>query len=269
MTWRHVARQDATLTVGARSVKVLLGILAFGVLLAGYVYPVSTPGPVTTARFPGYVHGLLTTLVPFVGVLLGYNAVAGDRESGAIRLALSLPQSREDLVAGTYLSRTGLLSAALVLALVGAGALVVYPFGELDLVPFLLFVALTVAFGAVWSGLGVAVSLAVATKRRALVLGFAVLFLFVIAWDAVFSALTLGLNAAGVVDGPLPDPVLFVVGIEPGRVFGRLTAGFVDPSRPVEGAWYLNEWVALGLLALWLVGPMGLGYLRFSRGDIA
>ncbi|MFC7138550.1 ABC transporter permease [Halosimplex aquaticum] len=269
MSWRVVAGRDADVTVEARSVKLLLGMLVTAVVLAGYVYPMIGREPYTTARFSGFVHGLVTTLVPFVGILLGYNAVVSDRESGAIRLTLSLPHSRRDVVAGTYASRTGLLTAAVVGALVAAGALVVYPFGDLELVPFLLYVALTVAFGAVWSGLGIAVSLAVATSRRALVLGFGLVFLFVVVWDAVERALTLGLSAAGLADDGLPWPVRFLIELEPGHVFGRVTAGFVDPARSVGDAWYLSEWLALGLLVLWVVGPLGLAYARFAGRDLA
>lgn len=269
MTWRTVARQDGALTIESRSVKVLLGLVAGAVLLAGYVYPVIGTPPHTTARFPGFVQGLLTTLVPFVGVLLGYNAVASERESGAIRLALSLPQSRADVVFGKYVSRTGVLAAAIVAAMAGAGALVVYPFGELAPGRFLLFVAFSVAFGAVWTGLGVAASLAVATKRRALALGFVPLFVFVLVWGALERAVALGLTAAGIVDGDLPAAARFVFGLAPGRAFERVTAGFVDPSRSVEGAWYLGEWVALLVLALWVVGPIGLAYARFAGRDLA
>ncbi|WP_459192741.1 ABC transporter permease [Halosimplex sp. J119] len=269
MTWRSVARQDGALTVGDRSSKVLLGLVAFAVAFAGYVYPVIGTEPYTTARFPGFVEGTLTTLVPFVGVLLGYNAVVSDRESGAIRLALSLPQSRGDVVLGKYVSRTGVLAATLVGALVVAGALVVYPFGQLALGRFLLFVALTVAFAAVWSGIGVAVSLAVATKRRALVLGFALLFLFVLMWSTIERALTMGLTAAGLADDGLPAAAEFVFALAPNRVFTRATAGIVDPSRSVGDAWYLNEWLALLLLALWVVGPLGLAYVRFAGRDLS
>lgn len=269
MTWRVVARRDGAVTVGTRSARALLGLLVAAVLLAGYVYPVFGGDPVTTARFPGFVHGTLATLVPFVGVLLGYNAVVDERESGAIRLALSLPQSRWDVVFGKYVSRTGLLTAALLGSLAAAGALVVYPFGELKLAPFVLYVALTLAFGAVWSGLGVAVSLAVATSRRALVVGFGLLFLFVVVWDALADALALGLEAAGVLGGDLPDAVEVLFALEPGRVYGRATAGFVDPSRTVGEAWYLSEWLALALLALWVVVPPGLAYLRFAGSDLS
>ncbi|WP_123538772.1 ABC transporter permease subunit [Halosimplex salinum] len=263
MTWRSIARQDSALTVSARSVKYLLSLLVLGILLLGYIYPVVGAEPYTTSRFPGFAQGLLTTLVPFVGVLLGYNAVVSDRESGAIRLTLSLPQSRSDVVLGTFVSRTGVLAGTLV------AALVVYPFGELELGRFLLFVGLTVAFAAVWSGLGIAVSLAVATKRRALVLGFALLFLFVLVWDTLENALTAGLSAAGLADDGLPAAAEFLFALAPGRVFERATAGFVDPSRSLGEAWYLGEWVALVLLALWIVGPIGLAYARFAGRDLS
>jgi ABC-2 type transport system permease protein len=207
--------------------------------------------------------------VPVVGIVLGDNAVAGEHESGALRLSLSLPHARRDVVVGTYASRAGLLAATLCVAMAGAGALVVYPFGTLDPLRFLAFVLLTVAFGAVWCGLGLAVSLATATGRRALAGGFGLLFLFVVVWDALGSALRPALDAVGLARGALPEPVRFVLGLEPGRVFARVTAGFVDPTGAVPDAWYLGEWVALALFALWLVAPLGLAARRFGRRDLS
>lgn len=268
MTWRTIAGQDGRLTVGTRSSKLLLGLTALSILFAAYVYPVVGSNPITTARFGGFLQGWLTTLLPFVGVLLGYGAIVSERESGALRLSLSLPQSRRDVVLGKFVSRAGLLTGTLLVTLAGAGALVVYPFGELALGRFVLFVLLTLVFGAVWSGLGLATSLVVATRRRALVLAFALVFLFVVVWDAVAAALGVGLNAAGVVDGELPGPVRFLVGVEPGHAFGRAVTGLVVPDGAVTGPWYLNEWVALALLVMWSVGPLGLAYAVFARRDV-
>lgn len=269
MTWRTVARQDSAVTVGTRSAKLLLAAVGLVVLLMGYVFPILTGGPVSTARFPSFVSEALVILVPFVGMLLSYNAVAGQRESGAIRLALSLPQSRWDVVLGTALSRVALVTAALVSSLLLAGVLVVYPFGELVVAPFVGFLALAVLFGAVWVGLGVAVSIAVTTKRRALVAGFSLVFLSVVFWDTAVEALTLGLDRAGLISGELPGPVRFLVGLEPSRVFDRATTGLVTPDASVGGPWYLNEWVALGLLVLWVVGPLGAAYYRFAGSDLS
>lgn len=269
MRWRPVAGHEASVVLGARSVKYVLGLLVGVVLLSGYLYPLFGQEPYTTARFSGFVIGSLTTLVPFVGVLIGYGAVASERESGALRLSLSLPRSRSDLVFGKFLGRTAVLAGAVVFALAGAGFLVVYPFGDLELLPYLGFAALTVAFAGIWTGLGLAVSLSVATERRALVLGFGLFFAFVIAWDVAVSALQFGLESAGVVEGALPDPLRFVVGLPPGELYERVVTGFVDPAGSVDGPWYLGKWVALGLFALWGIGPLGLAYRRFEGSDLA
>jgi len=269
MTWRDIARHDGRLCLGERSVKLVLGLVVFAVFVPAYLYPISGTPPFTTARFGGFASSWVTLLVPLVGILLGYNAVAEDRESGAIRLSLSLPNSRGDLLLGTYLSRTALLTAAVLVGMVVGGTLVVYPFGELVLLPFLGYALLTVLLGAVWTGIGVAVSSAVATQRRAKILGFAIFAVFVLIWDTGVNALRVGLERFGLISGALPDPVRFFVGSTPGNVYGRLVRGFVDPSAAVGGPWYLSEWVALLTLALWLVVPLGLASRRFNGSDLA
>ena len=269
MTWETIARQDGAVTVRSQSVKLLLGTLVFAVLLAAYIYPVVGREPITTAHFAGFVNGSLTTLVPFVAMLVSYSAVVEQRQSGSIRLSLSLPHSRRDVVLGKLCSRAGLVVGALVGSLLAGGALVVYPFGELVALRFLAYLMLAALFGVVWSAFGIAVSLAVSTKRRALVLGFGLVFLFVVVWDIAADALKQGLNAAGVVNGSLPGPVRFLVGIEPGHVFERVTTGFVIPNASVSGPWYLSEWIALGLFVLWIVGPLGLAYHRFNGADLS
>jgi ABC-2 type transport system permease protein len=212
---------------------------------------------------------MTTTLVPLVGILIGYGAVVSERESGELLLSLALPHSRRDLILGALVSRSALMVGTTVAALAGAGFLVVYPFGELVVGPYLWFTVSTTAFGLVWSNLGIAASVAVSTERRALALVFGLVILFVVAWDTLTGALRALLAAAGLVDGGLPGPVRFLVELEPGHVFGRVIAGFVDPTATVEGPWYLSEWVALLLFVLWTVGPLGLAYVRFGRSDLA
>lgn len=268
MSWQVVARHDGRQTLGARPVRLLLYLLAAGVLLGAYVYPVMGTEPITTARFPGFVTGWLTTLVPVLGIVLGYNAVVGDRESGSLSLSLSLPISREDVVVGTFVGRAAVLTAAIVAVLLAAGALVVYPFGELELLRYLGFVALTVVYGSIWVGLGVAVSVSVATKQRAFVLGFGLVALFVVLWGSVEAALTIALDVRGVIDGSLPQPVQLLFDLDPGRLYDRLVVGFVEPSASVDGPWYRSRWAALVLYACWAVLPLGLATRRFTAGDL-
>jgi len=269
MGWQGIARSDGSEAIRPKLVKYLLALPVIAIVITAYAYPVSATPPFTTARFGSYVTGTVTTVVPVTGILLGYNAVVSDRESGALLLLLALPVSREDLVLGKYASRLGLLSASLLISMVLAGGLVVYPFGRLVLVPYVALTIVTLGYGAIWAGLGVAASLVVATKQRALIVAFALLFLFVLAWDAVRLALTVGLRQAGIIDTELPDLLQFLFGLGPGSVYNRVVEGFIDPSGTVAGPWYLGEWMALVLFVLWIVGPLGLAYRRFAGRDIA
>jgi len=269
MSWRVIARTDGALAAEPRSTHLLLGLPAATILVAAYLYPILGADPITTARFTGFVDGWLATVVPLAGVLLGYDAVVSERESGALLLSLSLPHGRDDFVLGKVASRVGLLSGAVLAAMVVGAGLVVYPFGRLAAVPFFGFVVATVAFGALWTNLGIAASLATATKQRAFALAFGLFALFVLAWDGIARGVQFGLNRAGIVDGALPGPVQFVFDLEPGSVFQRVTAGFFDPSAAVDGPWYLGEWVALAVFGLWLVGPLALTYRRFAGSDLS
>jgi len=269
MSWTVIARQDGRQTLGAKSVKYLLGLLVLVVMLTAYIYPITGEEPITTARFTGYVTGWLTTLIPLVGILVGYNAVVSERESGALRLSLALPHSRRDILVGKLAGRAGVLAGTVLAVLVAAGALVVYPYGDLELPRSLAFIVLTVGFSLLWTGLGVAVSLSVATKQQALVLAFGFFFIFVFAWGTVESALEFGLNAAGVIDGDLPGAVQFLFGLSPNKAYTTVTDGFLNPAASVSGQWYANEWTALVVFLTWLVVPLGLAYLRFAGRDLA
>lgn len=269
MTWQIIARQDSKTTLQSKTVKYLLAFLGIGILLAAYLYPVTGSDPITTARFTGYVSGWLTTLVPLVAVLIGYNAVVSERESGSLLLSLSLPHSREDVLVGKFLSRTGLLTATMLGALVVGGALVVYPYGDLELVRSLAFVVLALLFGALWMGLAVAVSLSVATKRRALLLSVGALLVFVFLWGTLRDLLRTGLVQGGFVESGLPDPVAFLFNLSPNRAFVLLTDGFLNPGGSVSGPWYLGEWVALVVFLAWLVVPLGVAWWRFAGRDLS
>lgn len=267
MSWRVIARMDAAETVRPRSVKLLLALPVLTIVGGAYFYPVLGSDPINTAQFGGFISGNLSTVVSLVGILLGYNAVVGRRESGAIRLSLSLPYSRGDIVLGRFAGRVGLLCGAMAAALVVGLVLVVYPFGSLRPLRFGAFALLTLALGALWVGLGVAASLSVSTKRIAFVVGFGLFALFSLVWNTVISIFELVLSEIGVVgDDPTVSAVL--AAIEPGAVFQRIVDAFVDPSASVGDAWYLNEWLALGLFAVWLTAPLGLAYYRFNGSDL-
>jgi ABC-2 type transport system permease protein len=245
----------------------LVGLIAV-LSVAAYVYPVVGTPPITTSRFGAFVGGWLGGLLAPIGVLLGYGAIAREHESGALRLALSMPHGRSTLVFGRFVGRAGVLGAAIVVGMTIAGVLVVYPFGTLQPVRFLAFILLCVAHGAIWVGVGVAASALVATNRRALVLGVAALFVLVIVWDAVTAGAEAGLVAAGVTDGPIRTAVQVSAQLDPGSAFETLVTALAASDRGAS-AWYDGPTLALPVFIGWLLGPLSVAILRFEWRDLA
>jgi len=268
VTWRVIARRDWRLLLDARLPKVALVGLIGVVSMAAYVYPVVGTAPITTSRFGAFVGGWLGGVLPPIGVLFGYGAIAREHESGALRLALSMPHGRPTLVLGRFVGRAGALGSAIVVGMGIAGVLVVYPFGTLQPLRFLALVLLSVAHGALWVGIGVAASALVATNRRALVLGVVALFVLVIVWDAVTAGVEAGLVAAGTTDGPLRTAVRIGSQLDPGSAFETLVTALAASDRGA-GAWYDGPTLALPVFVGWLLGPLSVAMLRFEWRDLA
>ena len=104
------------------------------------------------------VGSLLSLILPFIAMLGSYGAIIQERETGSIRFLLGLPNSRLEAYVGKYLSRSVLLVAStlvgfVVVAAVGFGIL-----REPDALAFVVFVLLTLGFGVVFVGIGIAAS---------------------------------------------------------------------------------------------------------------
>lgn len=268
MTWRVIARRDWRLLLDARLPKAALVGLIGVVSVAAYAYPLVGTAPITTSRFGAFVGGWLGGVLAPVGVLFGYGAIAREHESGALRLALSMPHGRSALVLGRFVGRAGALGTAIVIGMGIAGGLVVYPFGTLQPLRFLAFVLLSVAHGAIWVGIGVAASALVATNRRALVLGVVALFVLVIVWDSVTAGAEAVLVAAGIPNSPIRTVVRVGAQLDPGSAFETLATALTASDRGA-GAWYDGPTLALPVFVGWLLGPLSLAMLRFEWRDLA
>src|SRR5690606_9077874 len=61
---------------------------------------------------------LVIYLIPLIALLLGFDAIVGERERGSLNLLLSMPISRLELLLGKYL---GLASALVLSIIIGFG----------------------------------------------------------------------------------------------------------------------------------------------------
>ncbi len=276
MNWQPVARKDYLEAVDSRVIRYLTYLFVIACLIGAYIFPVTTTGEVTTNRFAGFMSTAIGLLLPLVGLLLGYNAIVGERSSGRLNLLLSLPHTRKDVVIGKIVGRGLFLAAAVIVGLVGAAALVIYPFGSFGIGPavdYVVYIGLTLLFGGIFFGIGLTLSTMTASKQIATLSAFGVFFIFVVIWDAVAPAMLFALERIGLADGELPTWAIFIYEIQPVLLYERIIAVFFEEQSTeqylgTEASWYLSEWIAIVLFLLWVVLPLALGYRRFNRGDL-
>ena len=271
MTWEPIAGKEFREAKATRSVRAVVGLLVLVCVAIAYVLPIDD-WAVTTSDFATASTGGVGLLVPLLGIVLGYKAIVGERESGSLVLVLSLPHTRRDVMAGKVLGRGAVLVAGIAIALAIGEAFVVYPYGSLAPLAFLSFLLLTVGLGTIFLGLGVAISAAVRTELTATIGGFGVFALFAVLWEGLQDGLELLLEETGLFGGTVPAPLLFLVGSEPVTLYTRLVTAFFgdgpDPTFGTNPPGYASEWVALVVFALWLVVPLLVGYWRFEVSEL-
>lgn len=247
---------------------------AFSVLQGGTEEELSTLGLLFFLQSPAAL------LVPIIALVISYKAIVGERESGSIRLLLSLPHTRRDMVLGKILGRSLSIALAVIVGFVVALVVILWRYAEFDAGAYLLFVAITLLFSLTYIAVGIGMSSLVSSGSRALAaaIGFWVVFEFL--WGALVFALywvANGFSLDGFSDG-LPDWLEFIQGLAPGTAYGNAVTALL-PENPdaVPGQvtssgdvpLYLEDWFGIVILVGWLLLIPTLGYLRFRAADLS
>ena len=85
-------------------------------------------------------------------------------------------------------------------------------------------------------------------------------FLFAFVWDSVLAVIKTFLYTSET----LPPWFYVIKRLDPKYAFLHLDASALETTP-----FYLEAWFGLVILGGWLLVPLGLGYLRFERGDLA
>jgi ABC-2 type transport system permease protein len=226
------------------------------------------PGGATgAASYPAALVSPLGLLFPLVGVLTGYPAVVGERASGTVRLLLSLPNSRREVVLGKLLSRV-LLAVALTLVGATVGYVAVTLFGgSVSVVEYVLVVGLATGLQATFVAIGTGLSAGLDSNALVPAVGLGTVVLFTMLWRVVVSAVETVLSVlwAGATGQFLPA---FLYGLNPVLAFSRLTSLVVDTGGQTGTPWG-GWWFPLLVLFGWFTTPILFGIWRFERAELA
>lgn len=209
---------------------------------------------------------LVIYLLPLIALVLGFDAVVGERERGSLDLLLSLPITRVELLLGKYL---GLSAALTVSTLAGFGLVAVILAPQLDPAAFLRyggFMFSSVLLGLVFLSLAVMVSVFAADRTRASGLAIALWFFFVLVFDLLLlGALVISGGSFG------GDAFSWLLLLNPADVFRILNIFTLDEVRELYGLGTLfpeamaAPWLLVPVMLVWILMPLGIAAWRFRK----
>ncbi|MCE5233079.1 MAG: ABC transporter permease subunit [Mizugakiibacter sp.] len=257
-----------TLAITGLFAVLALGIAYFGAAAAGRLGFVSfnaTLASLTT---------LAAFVIPLIGLLIAYDTIVGERESGTLALLLSYPLSRAELIAGKFLGHSGVLAVATALGFGAAVVLIQLMTPEARTWSAWrhlgVFVGSASLLGASFAGMACLISALAREKARAAGLALLAWFVLVMLFDLVLLALLVfsGGNAMERALYPyllLANPIdvfrlvnLVALGAGAGNdVFMSMTAAHAYPPALLVAA-----------MLAWGFGPFLLALLAFRRQEL-
>ena len=209
---------------------------------------------------------LVIYLIPLIALVLGFDAIVGERERGSLDLLLSMPITRLELLLGKYL---GLAAALAFSTVAGFGLVAVVLSTQLSLdalFHYFGFMLSSVLLGMAFLSLAVMLSVFAADRTRASGLAIALWFFFVLVFDLLL------LGALVVTGGQYGGEIFpYLLMFNPADVFRILNIFSLEEVRTLYGLATVfpgrlaDPWL-LGLVMLaWIVAPLGIAAWRFRK----
>ena len=268
-----VARKDFEDAVRSRWLLGLSALFALVLSLGVYVLP---DGASTSRLFSSLlVRDLFVTLlIPLIGVVIAYNSVVGERTTGSLKLLLSLPHSRPDVVLGKTVGRVGALAVPIVVAFLVPAVVALVT--ALSIAPgvYVGYVLFTVLLGAAFVAVAVGFSASVTSGWLAILGAIVVYLLSGPVWTAVQLPLRFYLLSRQFPSWvPLDTAGAFLLLrlLNPIEAFKLLTSEFVGGTLFAGAAGnyaVTTEAGALVMLFAWIVIPPLAGLWLFESADL-
>lgn len=209
---------------------------------------------------------LVIYLIPLIALILGFDAIVGERERGSLDLLLSLPVTRLEVILGKY---AGLAAALSMSTLIGFGSVILFLLPHLSmnaLFHYLGFMLSALLLGCAFLSLAVMISVFASDRTHASGLAIGTWFFFVLAFDLLLLG-ALVLLAESAVGGVFPYLLL----LNPADVFRVLNIFSLDEVRTLYGLATVfpetltNPATLGGIMLLWIVSPLAVAIWRFKR----
>lgn len=274
-----VARDDFK---NARRSYVVLGVIGVFAAFVALIFASEVSVYDNPYRTLFDVSALVAFAFPLFLAPLAYLSITGDRESGAIKYAMGLPNSRGEYFLGKLCSRLGVGLAAVVLGVLVGFVIAFAAFTNTpEITRFLWFAALTLLFTFSFVGLFVAVSASTAKRSRAMLGVFGLYFLLIPFWFGFFPVISLQTllesvasllgftisESTGATIAALSPATAYLDGTE--VVYRGVIQGDRTLMMNFAGDEFYNQlWFNALVMAAW--GTLGLlaGFLKFRTSEL-
>ena len=208
---------------------------------------------------------LVIYLIPLIALMLGYDAIVGERERGSLDLLLSLPITRLELLLGKFLGLSAAFTVATLAGFGVAGILLLWHFDLAAMMHYVGFMFSAMLLGMVFLSLAVMVSVIAKDRARASGAAIAIWFLFVLIFDlALLGILVLSGGEFG--EQLLPLMLL----LNPADIFRLLNIFSMDDIKTLYGlatifpATLSNPLILGSMMLAWIIFPLLIALWRFK-----
>ncbi|QLK24401.1 ABC transporter permease [Natrinema zhouii] len=250
----------------------------------------------TTNMLVSLASEITRLVIPLIALVLGWKSIAGERESGSIKVMLSLPHSRKDVLLGKLIGRSAVLSLSLIVGFVLAAAVVAALLGSFDVVDYVGLLAMSIIYGVAYTSIAVSLSSLTRSTTIAGAAMFSIFLLFYVIWNSLSGVFGLladrdilffdTVNYTTEVQGRemqverLPDWAYFIINLDPGEAFRRVLTLVTDVDSIQMQAqlneemfggelpFFLQDWFSFIILLAWIVVPLAIALWRFDRVDL-
>jgi|AntRauTorcE11898_2_1112593.scaffolds.fasta_scaffold04862_5 ABC-2 type transport system permease protein len=277
MSWLAVAKKDFKDSLRARTIWAISAVFILLSVVIAYIYG-SFPEEMANGAATGeglvfFLASNITLFVSLTALVIAYKSVAGERESGSLKILLSLPHTRRDVLIGKIVGRASVLAIPVVIALAIGGAVGSALIGDVAVqaLAALLAVSLFFTFAYVSVIVGLSAMTGSTTRASILTIGFFVLFEFL--WGIISIGIVFVSNGFNLPQeaAAYPDWIFVVNQVPPSGAYTTFLYALV-PSRTGSAAeidaFYGTPWIGAVVLLFWLVVPAVIGYWRFSKADL-
>jgi len=221
---------------------------------------------------------------PWVGIILGFDAISGEYANGTLSRVLSQPIYRDSLINGKFLAgitTVAIFWFAILLIVIGLGiTLLGFPPNGEELWRMLIFTVLGILYVGFWLALALLFSLLFQRTVTAALASFAV-WLFLVFFIGMIAQSIASLFAStnitiDTIISRLSPSTLFAnavrIIIDPGReILERASRGQAEGILPTPldlGQSLLQIWPHLTTLIAMVVICFGIAYIKFMRDEI-